>query len=68
VNLRNPFQQLACDAPCSQREPRDERDPISLAIVDDIVLFAIGETVAVLHRHDRHDFPRALDMFHCDIG
>jgi hypothetical protein len=44
------LQQPARHAPCPQREPRDERDPTALAIVHDIVPFAIGEAVPVLDR------------------
>ena len=37
-----------------QREVRDERDPFALAVVDDVVVLALGEVVVVLHRGDRH--------------
>ena len=52
----------------AQREVRHERDPLALAEVDDLVVPAVGEVVAVLHGGDRHDLAGALDLLHADLG
>src|SRR5437764_4142793 len=56
------------DAARTKGEPRDEHDPILLAIVHDIVPFAVGETVTNLHRDEGHDPASPLNMFLSDIG
>src|ERR1700678_751520 len=52
----------------AEREPWDEGDLIALAVVDDIIPFAVGETVAVLYGDDGHNLARALDVLLGDIG
>ena len=49
-------------AVAAQREERHEHDPLALAVVDDVVVPALGEVVVVLHGRDRHDPAGALDL------
>ena len=51
-----------------QREPRDERDVLALAVVQHVLGGAVGEVVAVLHRDDRGDPPRRLDVLDRHLG
>src|SRR5215475_2788832 len=48
--------------PRSQWKPRNEGDAILLTVVDHVVPFAIGETVAILHRYDRHNLSGTRNM------
>ena len=67
MQLCNLIDNVACDSAPAKREPRDEHDSVSFAIIHDVIPLAVGEAVAVLHRHNRHDLPRTLDIFPCDI-
>ena len=51
-----------------QREPRDEADPVLLAVVDDVVGAPLGDVVLVLHADHRHDPAGRLDLVHADLG
>ena len=51
----------------AQRIVRHEDDPLARAVVDDVVVLPLGEVVLVLHRRDRHHFPRALDERNVDF-
>src|SRR4029450_9848367 len=52
----------------TEREIRHERDPLALAEVDDAVVAALGDVVAVLHGGDRHDPAGSLDLLDGHLG
>ena len=52
----------------AQREVRHEHDLLLGAVVDDVLVPAVGEVVAVLDRRDRHDLTRPLDLLDADLG
>src|SRR5688572_10684824 len=52
----------------AQREVGDECDPLLLAEVDDVVVPAVGDVVAVLYGGDRHDAASLLDLLNADLG
>src|SRR6516165_3448747 len=58
-----PFGQIAG----SQREPRNEPDPLRLAIVEDVISLSVREVVEVLHRGDVEDLLRCLDLLDRDL-
>ena len=47
---------------------RHERDPLAFAVVEHVVVFALGQVVLVLHRDDVDDAAGALDLFHAHRG
>lgn len=47
--------------------PGFKRDAIFRAVVDNIIPFAIGEAVPVLHRNDGNDLTSALDVLARDV-
>src|SRR5690349_3555777 len=47
-----------------EREPGDEADAVGLAIVEHVLVSAVGEVVAVLDRRDREDLPGRFDLFY----
>src|SRR6267154_3804655 len=59
---------LAGDLTGSQWEPRYKNNSVAFTIVRHVVPFAIRKAVAVLHRDDRNDFARSLDVLLCDVG
>ena len=62
------YETFTGDAARTEWGPRDEHDPISLAIVDDVIPLAIGETVAVLDRCDGDDPASPFNVFLGDVG
>ena len=52
----------------TQRVVRHERDAFALAEVDDVVVLAVPDVVAVLHGGDRHDLAGALDLLDAHLG
>src|ERR1700730_2480134 len=52
---------------CSQREPRDEYDSVTLTIIHNVVPLAVREAVTVLHGNDRNYFASPFDMFLRDV-
>src|SRR5207244_4847384 len=51
----------------AQRKPRQEGDAQVLAGLEHVLGAAVAEVVAVLHRDDRHDFARLLELLHRDV-
>ena len=51
-----------------QREPRDEAEALGLARLEHRFGGAGGEVVHVLHRHDRGDLLRGLQLLDVDLG
>ena len=51
-----------------QRKPGNETDALLLAIIQHRFAAAIDQIVAVLHRGDREDFRRRLDLGHRDFA
>src|SRR5712692_843920 len=47
-----------------QRIPRHEADALPIAIVDRRLPRTVDNVVTILHRDDRKEFLRALDLFH----
>ena len=54
--------------PAGQRGPRDEADPVLLAVVDHVVGAPLAEVVLVLHADHRHDPAGRLDLFDGHLG
>src|SRR5262245_34577840 len=52
----------------AEREVRDEDDPLRPAVVDDLVVGAVGEAEAVLYCRDGHDPAGALDLVDGHVG
>jgi len=52
----------------AEREPGNEGDGVLFAVVHDVVPFAVGEAVAILHGDDGNDAAGALDVFLRDVG
>jgi len=48
--------------PGTERIPRQEGQPLALAVVEHSLVLPVGGAIAVLHRDDRHDLPRTLDV------
>src|SRR5262249_22110672 len=46
----------------SERKPRNEGNVALLAEVEHVIPLAVGEAVAVLHGHDRDNFPCTFDV------
>src|SRR6266496_6576103 len=68
VRFCHSIQCFAWQLSCSEREPGNERDSVLIAVLYNALPFAVGKTVAILNRHDRHDFPRAFYVLARDIG
>src|SRR5260370_25273004 len=47
----------------TERRPRKESNIVLLAIINDEVRLPVGETVAILHRHNGHDLAGPLNVF-----
>jgi hypothetical protein len=50
--------------PGGDGEPGDEGDVVGLGVIQDVLVFAYGEVVHVLHRHDLGDLPGFLQLGH----
>ncbi len=44
------------------RVPRQESEPFGVAPIDDRIGLPVAQIAQVLHRHDRRDLPRALEL------
>lgn len=51
----------------SQWKPGDESDSVAFAVVHHVVPLSIGKAVAILHRDDRNNLARPLDVLARDI-
>ena len=51
----------------SKGRPGDEGDSVLLAVVKQVVPFAVSEAIAVLDRNDGDDFSCALKVFKGDV-
>ena len=51
----------------AQRKERDERDPLLGTVVDDLLVRALRQVVAVLDRRDRDDLAPALELLDADL-
>src|SRR5579884_967011 len=67
VSFLNLGEGVAYNFSCAQRKPRNECDAVALAVVHYVIPFAIGETIAVLNRHDGHNLACALDVLSRDV-
>src|SRR5438552_14238668 len=67
VGFRDLMKNRAGDPARSKREPRDECNLVTLAIIHSIVPFAIREAVTVLHGNDGNNFASPLDVFLRDV-
>src|SRR5579864_6194137 len=52
----------------SQGEPGNKSYSVALTIIQDVIPFTVGKTVAILDGDDRDDAARALDVLLGDIG
>src|SRR5437588_13054169 len=67
VCLRDSVQHLAGYFACPQWEPGNEGNLIALTIIHHVVPFAVRKTIAVLHRNDRDNSARSLDVLLRDV-
>ena len=68
MRIGNLIEHFTCNPPRAEWEPGDEHDSISLAMIDNVVPFAISKTVAVLDRGDRNDLASSLNVLLSDVG
>ena len=61
------FQHLIGFPVLAERSPRHEGNPMLLAVVQQIIPFAVGEAVAVLDSDNRNDLPRPLQMLQSNV-
>ena len=62
--LRHRFHHTALQGPAAaDRRPRHKTKPLFLAILQRVLPFPVCDVVLVLHRRDRHNLARALDLF-----
>ena len=52
----------------AERKVGNEHDPFASAVVDDIVVLALGEAVVVLHRGNGDDPTSPLDLLDTNVG
>src|SRR5207237_3129264 len=55
-------------AATAQREEGHEHDVFPCAVVDDRLVFALGDVVVILDGGDRHDLAGSLDLVDRDLG
>src|SRR5712692_2110168 len=66
--LRDPVQHVAGDFACPQWEPGNKCNSIALTIIHQVIPFAVRKAIAVLHRDDRNNSARSLDVLLRDVG
>jgi hypothetical protein len=66
VSFRNFHERIA--AVTAQRVEGHEYDPFGGAVVDDVLVAALGQVVLILDRRDRHDLAGPLDLVDADLG
>src|SRR5260370_14359934 len=68
VRLRDLVKHVAGDFACSQWEPRNKGNSMAVTILHNVVPFAGGKAIAVLHTVDWACFRRSLALPWADIG
>src|ERR1700720_2853387 len=68
VGFGNSAQHFARDLASSQGEPGNKAEPMLLTTVHHIVPFTVGKAIPVLHRNDRDNSPRPLDVLLGNVG
>src|ERR1700674_3974299 len=68
VRLRDSVKHFPGNLACSQWEPGDKGNSITLTITHYVVPFAVGEAIAILHRDDGDNFARSLDVLLRHVG
>src|SRR5438105_2440229 len=68
MRLRGSVKHFPGNPACCKREPGDKSDPVTLTIIHHVVPFTVGEAISVLHRHDRDNLARSLDVLLRDVG
>src|ERR1700735_915973 len=67
VDFRDLVKDFTGDPACSQGEPREEYDSVTLTIVHNVVPFTVREAVTVLHGSDGNYFASPFDVFLRDV-
>src|SRR6202521_3061118 len=68
VRLRDSVKNFPGNLASSEWEPRDKSNSITLTITHYVVPFAVGKAIAILHRDDRDNLARSLDVLLRDVG
>src|ERR1700687_2245562 len=68
VRLRDSAKHFPGNLACSQWEPGDKGNSITLTITHYVVPFAVGKAIAILHRDDGDNFARSLDVLLRHVG
>src|SRR5579872_1081162 len=56
------FQGLLSEPVLTKRRPRNEGDPVPLAVIEKEIPLAVGKAVSVLHGYDRNDLQSTFYM------